>query len=70
MKINQEKQYKRNMAYKLQVLENMVRSRLEYGGPLQAQEINDGVRLSHEEFLYLARIAMRTLNRDLNEGEV
>jgi len=47
---------KRAMLHKLQVLENVVRSRLECGGPLSAQEVIDGVKLSHEDFLYLAEL--------------
>jgi hypothetical protein len=62
-----DKMVARNRAYKLQIMENMVRSRLEAGGPLTAQEIVDGVRLTHEEFLYLAQAAMPAMNRDAFE---
>jgi len=57
----------RHMATKLQVMENMVRSRLENGPSLTAQEVMDGVRLSHEEILYLVRLAMRALNHELRD---
>ena len=50
------------MATSLMVQENIVRNRLMYGGPLTAQEIIDGVRLSHEEFLELVSLAMSALN--------
>lgn len=55
-----------NMARMLQVQENIVRNRLESGGPLSRDEIIEGVRLSHEEFLYLARKAMPALNAELS----
>lgn len=57
------KMYAREMAIRLQVMENMVRSRVEFGGRLTADEMREGVRLSHEEFLYLARAAMQALNQ-------
>lgn len=60
-----DKSRRRAMATKLQVMENMIRSRLENGGPLTAQEIMDGVRLSHEDFLYLSRLTMTALNAEL-----
>jgi hypothetical protein len=62
-----DKMVARNRAYKLQIMENMVRNRLEMGGPLTAQEIIDGVRMTHDEFLYLARAAMPVMNRDASE---
>lgn len=65
MNLDWNKTRARNMAMRLQVQENIVRNRLESGGPLSAQEMNDGVRLTHEEFLYLARLAMQALNREL-----
>lgn len=59
----------RAMARRLQVQENIVRNRLEYGGPLTAEEISRGVRLSHEEFLHLVRLAMSALNKELAEDK-
>lgn len=53
----------RAMAHKMMVQENMVRNRLESGAPLTAQEVMDGVRLSHEDFILLVRAAMPELNR-------
>lgn len=64
---NPKKMQARAAAQKLQVLENMVRNRLEHGPPLSAQEIIDGVKLTHDDFLYLVRMAMPSLNRDLTE---
>lgn len=51
-----------HFATRMQVIENMVRSRIESGGPLSAQEIVEGVRLTHEDFLELARLAMPAMN--------
>ena len=50
----------RHMVDKFDVLAQMVRSAMEHG-PLSAQEIFDGVRLSHEEFLYLYDNARRSI---------
>jgi hypothetical protein len=61
------KERARSMARRLQVHENIVRNRLEHGGPLQAHEIRQGVRLTHEDFLYLVQMAMPALNRELAE---
>ena len=52
----------RCVAQQLMIKEHIVRNRIEYGGSLTAHEIIDGVRLSHEEFLELARLAMPALN--------
>lgn len=52
----------RSMAHRLMVQENIVRNRLEHGGHLTAQEVMAGVRLSHEDFLELVRLAMPALN--------
>jgi hypothetical protein len=57
------------MATSLMVQENIVRNRLMYGGPLTAQEIIDGVRLSHEEFLELVSLAMSALNEIIRETD-
>lgn len=57
----------RMLATKLQVVENMIRNRLEHGGPLNAREITEGVRLDHDEFLFLVRLVMPQLNRILAE---
>lgn len=61
------KMYRRNMAKMMQVRENIVRTRVENGGPMSTEEKIAGVRLSHEEFLYLARMAMPALNHELSE---
>lgn len=58
----------RAYAARLQIQENIVRTRLEHGDALRADEIAQGVRLSHEEFLYLARKAMPALNAELAES--
>jgi hypothetical protein len=58
----------RMLATKLQVVENMVRSRLDYGGPLKAHEIERGVSLTHDEFLFLVQLVMPQLNRILAEA--
>ena len=68
LSISPSKSYARIMAARMQVLENMGRSRVEFGERLTAQEMNDGVRLSHEEFLYLARMAMPALNAELRDN--
>jgi len=60
---------RRHMATSLMVQENIVRNRLMYGGPLTAQEIIDGVRLSHEEFLELVSLAMSALNEIIRETD-
>jgi hypothetical protein len=54
----------RQMAARLQFQVDLVRARLESGPALSAAEIAEGVRMSHEDFLYLARAAMRSLNQD------
>lgn len=64
MSLLNEKAEARYWSSRLQVMENIVRNRLESGDPLTAAERLEGVRLSHEEFLYLVRAAMPTLNRD------
>ena len=54
------------LATKLQVMENMVRNRLDYGGDLRSQEIQTGVQLTHDEFLFLVQLVMPQLNRILS----
>jgi hypothetical protein len=54
----------RNFARKMEVMENMVRARVESGGRLTADEIVRGVTLSHEEFLRLFDLARPALWRD------
>lgn len=54
----------RNFASQMEVRANIVRSRLESGGPLRATEIQDGVRLTHDEFLRLFELAKPALWRD------
>lgn len=36
-----------------------IRERLEKGAPLTAQEVDDGVRMSHEEYVDLVKRAVR-----------
>lgn len=62
----ENKARERMLATKLQVMENMVRNRLDYGGQLHAQEIQRGVQLTHDEFLFLVQLVMPQLNRILS----
>ena len=62
----ESKARERMLATKLQVMENMVRNRLAYGGDLRSQEIQTGVQLTHDEFLFLVQLVMPQLNRILS----
>ncbi len=62
----ESKARERMLATKLQVMENMVRNRLDYGGDLRSQEIQTGVQLTHDEFLFLVQLVMPQLNRILS----
>lgn len=50
------------IARHLMIKEVIVRNRIESGDRLTAQEILNGVRMSHEEFMELMRLAMPALN--------
>lgn len=57
----------REMARRIMVLENIVRTRVESGPAFDIREELHGTRLSHDEFLWLARLAMPLLNKALSE---
>lgn len=57
--LNSEKYRARMMADKMDVVANIVRNKVE--NDINARDLLDGVRLSHEEFLYLYEHAKRSM---------
>jgi hypothetical protein len=62
-----DKMRARAMAHSLMVQEIYVRSRIESGAPLTAQERLDGIRITHDDYLYLVRLAMAELKRQIED---
>lgn len=56
-----------NFCQRIQIQDQIVRNRLQSGDSLTAQEIWDGVRLSHDDFVTLVQLAMPAINEAMRK---